>query len=1125
MNQQQFERALNLFRRAYAADSRLTEARLNQGIALLNLQRFTAARQILTDMAKREPRNPRPWYNLGLLHKAQGETDAALKAFQRAAQLEPQDTDIFYFIGSMYSQVGDERRAAAAFRKALELAPEHASAEFGLARSYQRLKEQDKAKAHLARFEQITKTKQGKLMSLAYGDQGLLSLAVQAGGVQSVPAPVKVTFTDATSESGLSQLTGARAPQDDAQPVSSPAACWLDFDGDARHDILFMQAGPAKRIRLFRNADGNVFKDATASTGLNPETVGFACAAADFDNDGHTDLALATGSGFRLLRNSGSGRFADVTSKTAIARQHAPAGLMFVDFDHDGDADLYLLSDKSVPELPDRTPDGSAPNVLLRNNGNGSFTDVTPELGVAGEGGSLAALASDVNNDRAVDLVIAGQPLKVLFNPREGRWRHESPFSAAPGSRALGMALLDFDKDGSMDLAFTYSGEPYIALWRNVEGNKFERVPLRSSLWLRASGIVAADYDNDGWIDLIAAGQTPGNAGTLRIFRNGGPKGFQDVTASVGLTKMNLSHPRGLLAADYDNDGDTDLLVTQEDGHPILLRNDGGNRNNFLKISLRGLADNRSAIGTKIEVFAGGLRQKWEVSPAALLGQNSTEIIAGLGQEKSVDVVRLLWPTGVVQDEAELSARTTRKITEIDRRGSSCPVLFAWDGTGYRFITDMLGAGVVGHWISPTQKNTPDPTEYLKIQGVIPALKDGRLSFRLLEPMEEVVYLDQVRLLAVDHPSTIAVYPNEYFASTPPFASFKVVASRDARPPAAALDDTGRDVLPLLLTKDRRYVTSLELLPWLGFTKPHTLTLDLTQPYKGGPLRLLMTGYIEYFMANSMYAAYQAGVEPFAPYLEAQRPDGTWLRVIDDVGFPAGLYRTMTADLTEKLPPGTRSIRLTTNLQIYWDQILVDTTRDADVALRIAEVPLASANLAFHGYPRMRELDTPGDLMFDYEDVSRSGPYLRQAGSYTRFGEVTGLVTASDDRFVTFGSGEEVQLEFDPSNLPQLPHGWARDYFFFADGFEKDMDFYAADGTTVLPLPFHRMTTYPYSGAEQYPDSPEHLEYRLNYNTRHDSGGWPASLQFDFDQEKAAAEKLAHPTDRCCSAGAPGIQL
>jgi hypothetical protein len=224
------------------------------------------------------------------------------------------------------------------------------------------------------------------------------------------------------------------------------------------------------------------------------------------------------------------------------------------------------------------------------------------------------------------------------------------------------------------------------------------------------------------------------------------------------------------------------------------------------------------------------------------------------------------------------------------------------------------------------------------------------------------------------------------------------------------------------------------------------------------------------------------------------------VRVTDEMGFPAGLPRTITADLTGKLPQGTIRIRITTNLQIYWDSILIDRSQPSE-NFKLNPIPLTKANLGYHGYPLQIEDQPPGNVKYIYEQVSRTGPYARQAGEYTRYGDVTPLLSSFDDKLVVFGSGEEVALEFDPAKLPPLPKGWARDYFFMANGYEKDMDFYAAEGSTVEPLPFRRMGTYPYAG-KAFPSDEDHLKYMLEYNTRFVSGNEPRGYVYRYSERR-----------------------
>jgi hypothetical protein len=792
-------------------------------------------------------------------------------------------------------------------------------------------------------------------------------------------------------------------------------------------------------------------------------------------------------------------------------------GLTFIDYDHDGDLDLYVT--RSVAEgsrtitstsghlgLPeDSASDGD--NLMWRNNGNGTFTDVTEKVGLASDAYNANSIGTDYNNDRAVDLIVTGHRKgpTVFENPREGAFRiSEMAFDA----RSLGVAALDFDHDGWMDLAFTQDGPPGITLLRNTRGKSFDDVKLPDTSWVRAYGVAAIDYDNDGWVDLVAVGETKDGKGEVRLFRNLGPDGWKDVTVETGLDKIQLKEPRAIIVGDYDNDGAVDLLITQNHGPAVLLHNEGGNKNNSLRLALKGLNDNKSAIGTKVEVFSDGLRQKFEVyGSSGYLGQNSPYLTIGLGQSKVADVVRMLWPSGVLQDEIDVAANQLQNITELDRRGSSCPTLFAWDGTHYELVGDMLGAGVVGHWIAAhenkIERDIPRPTEAIKLDRGSLREKDGKLSFRFMEPLEESVYLDQVQLLAVDHPAGVDVYPNEYFASRPPYPPFKVVLSKkDAtRPPAGAWDEHGHNVLPDLLA--HRYFGDFKVLSFMGFTEPHSLELDLGQPYRGGPLWLLLHGEIEYFSATSMYAADQAHLRPFAPYVEAlisTGKDAKWVRVVDDMGFPAGGARTMTADLTGKLPPGTRRIRITTNLQIYWDNILISRTsqnQSGDQSARLTPVPLARAELNFHGFPLKIEGQPPGNVKYIYEKASATGPYTRPAGTYTRYGDVRPLLETIDDKFVVFGSGDEVALDFDPAPLPALPRGWVRDYFFVANGYEKDMDFYAYRGDTVEPLPFREMETYPYPG-KSFPSDAEHLNYLLEYNTRFMSGNEASGYSFQY---------------------------
>jgi Flp pilus assembly protein TadD len=1100
MNQQLTEKAAAKFAEAEAADPTAAIPVLNRGIALLYEEKLGQAEQELRLAAQKSPDDPRVWYNLGLVQMDEADQKQALADMQHALTLAPGDADTHYFAGQLEMSLGNLPEALAEFRAALRINPNHASAEFGLARALQRSGQQAAAHAEVRKFQHLVNAKISSPLALGYGDRGHFSTMEEiALAVQAAERMIPVKFEVEPLPFGvLGAQLGSRGtgPGEGSATVGGTGICAIDIFGPGEKDLVAMSAGE-DAIHVWRSLGHGRFKTLQArQIGLDASGQGVACAVGDYDNDGKPDLAVvvrgADGRGRVILyRNLGGGHFEDVTAKVGITPKNDAVGLTFVDFDHDGDLDLFVTGKATA---------AGGPNVMWRNNGNSTFTDVTAQKGLTGQGSTAQAELSDINNDRAVDLVVtggSGAPT-IYFNQRENPFKAMPLYEAKlPPSR--GVSVFDFNKDGWMDVAVTHAGAPGLTLWRNVEGKRFERVPLPLPKDVIGGwGVTPIDFDNDGWVDLAAVLETK-HGTELRVFRNLGPKGWKDVSEELGLDKLHLRDARDVIASDADSDGARDLIVTGLHGAPVILRNVGGNRNHSLRLTLVGLADNKSGIGTKVEVLAGGQWQKFEVAGGSgYLGQNSLQVIAGIGQATRADVVRLLWPTGVPQDEIDVDPSKPLVLHELDRRGSSCPVLFTWDGRQYKFISDVIGAAVVGHWVSPNATNRNDPGEWIKVPGDDLQPLHGLLSVRFGEPMEEVNYIDQLRLVAIDHPANISVYPDDKFLSEPPFATGEAIAVSEPHPPAGAWDNEGRDVLGLLDAQERGYLHDFHDLGYDGFANLHSLTLDLGSWTPSHPLRLLLRGYVDYFSASSMYAAWQAGLKPIPPYVDALMPDGRWKRIIGDMGFPAGLPRTIVVDLTGKLPPGVRRIRITTNLQIYWDRALVDNGANEIGEVRPTDVPLAMAHLAFRGYPEQIELKSPGDLTYDYNRISQTGPFLWARGMYTHYGDVTPLLRKIDNQYVIFGTGEEIDAEFRSTALPPLPPGWTRDYFFYANGFVKDMDFWEAEPYTVGELPFHGMSTYPYPASEHYPDPPAMDDYLLKWDTRYESGKKYQRWDFDY---------------------------
>src|SRR6266478_5204233 len=469
MNQQRPADAQKYFEQALGADRKFAVARLNLGVSLLAQQKLELARAALETAVQQLPKDAFAWYNLGLAEKDLGEPEKGITAFQHVTEIAPNEADAYYFSGYLYSQLQKYDEAIGAFQKGLALNAFHASSEFGLARAFQRKGNAAAAREHLARFQKITTEHLGAPFGAGYGDQGRFSLAeLGRSGVLTAPPAIPVTYKE---QPFVVAPIGARLKA----PNPSTGACFLDFDGDGKPDLFLVSALDDGISRLLHNVGDGRFVDVTDETGLALKGKGLGCAAGDFDNDRHTDLAVCLSDGVHLLHNKGDGKFEEVTQTVGIRREPGCVGVTFVDYDHDGDLDLYITMSPSGA-----TAEAKPHNVLWRNNGNSTFTDISAEtdLGIAATGAGL--VTSDFNNDRAIDFIFAGgaQGVSIYLNPREGKF---TPLAGIDFKKenlppAVGVVAFDFDKDGWMDLAFTHSGAPGISLWRNVEGKRLERV-------------------------------------------------------------------------------------------------------------------------------------------------------------------------------------------------------------------------------------------------------------------------------------------------------------------------------------------------------------------------------------------------------------------------------------------------------------------------------------------------------------------------------------------------------------------------------------------------------------------------------------------------------------------------
>jgi len=400
-----------------------------------------------------------------------------------------------------------------------------------------------------------------------------------------------------------------------------------------------------------------------------------------------------------------------------------------------------------------------------------------------------------------------------------------------------------------------------------------------------------------------------------------------------------------------------------------------------------------------------------------------------------------------------------------------------------------MGGGEMGYLEEPGRHNKPDPVEYVRIRGDQLKERNGRYELRVTNELEEALFVDQFYLIAVDHPDDVDVYPNE--GMTDPPKPYKLFTTQGARPPLSATDNHGSDMLDRISQLDRRYPDDFKLHRIRGYAEEHTLTMKLTTPSESSErnhktserILLLLTGWTDYAWSSDNLAASQSKKSMMLPALQVKDIHGRWQTVIEDIGIPVGRPQTVTVDLTGKFLSANREVRIVTNMRIYWDQILVDTS-DGQAQTKISRIDPQQANLRWRGFSAEGSSDGREPFGYDYARVSFTSPWKAMTGRYTREGDVRELLNVSDDMFVIARPGDEISLSFDAGRLPKLQSGWNRTFILYSDGYSKEMDINSASPDQVGPLPFHGMSRYPYPASESYPMTPARRAYIERYNTR-----------------------------------------
>ncbi|MCA8979253.1 MAG: VCBS repeat-containing protein [Planctomycetes bacterium] len=1003
----------------------------------------TAAQRFVDRALAKAPKDAAANFLAGQLAYENGDVDRAARHLEATLAVAPNDLPTQLRLAAAYEDLGREKDAEGLYRGIVDLGIENAgdwyiAAIYRLIQLYFVTGQEEAAQQLLAVRKELEDAgfEAPSQKVVLRGNFGVLTPPARKGTTASGSAP---------------RPQWSSAPVDaDGASVEEPRFVGVhDLDGNgesnlclATNDGYFAVSSPLDRPKLYRLVEGRFDLVTTL----------------DLDNDGDLDLLTFVGEtpSAWFLKDG------DYAARELVfpALPSQPAAVSVVDYDHEGDVDLLLVGDFGAR--------------LWRNDGawleGGAFVDATAEASLPTDRAFSWCLTEDFDSDQDVDLLVGGPNGAFLADSlRAGKFADESRRLPKDASWAHAPACADVDGDSRPDLIT--AGTP-CRLWRQRADRGFSGEAVK----LSADGpLLLADLDGDNAYDLAANTGIVFAVGVV----DGEPLPLDaSVSASAQLTAG---------APIYLEDERLIAVNATEGGLEVVSGGFVGEVAKGRVLQLVGTRDNRRAVGAVVEVRCGQSYRRiyWRGEP---------HVLAAAGHDK-IDVLRITWANGVVQPYVDVPfepAAGEPALLSYEQNAAlvgSCPFLYAWNGETFGFISDVLGATPLGLPIAPGRYVPPDHDEYVLVTGeqLVPN-EDGKLVLQFTEELREVTFLDHAKLVAVDHPASSEVFPNELFCF-PPFPEHHLHSVEASHAPLRANGSDGRDWTAAVAATDDVHAVPFTKLAhqFSGLAQPWFLELEFDPRVTrdAQQLRLVMTGWFDWSDASAnMAAARTPGVDFIPPIFQVPDGEGGWRDCGPPYGFPAGKTKTMVVDVADWLDREDPRMRVFCSLQLYWDRISLATCGD-DAARVRTELAPESANLWLRGFSDPIESEAE-DLpeRFEWERVAHFPRWNQHPGMYTRLGDCNPLLGEVDDRFVILGAGDCLTLTFDARALPPLADGWRRDYLLYLDGWAKDRDHNAVNVLEVEPLPFHAMSGFPYGPDEHFPDDELHRKWRAEWNTR-----------------------------------------
>lgn len=1129
-----FEEALDLLDEVIAVDPANLHAHYCRGIILEYVGRLAEAHRDFRIVAVKDPADGHAWYKVGatLTNPDDPEQPAGpeqapelIVIFERALSCNPYLVPALYRLQLAYAMAGNRTDQRATIARWSKL----------------------NSKQNAAAYGETAETFYGEMGKYARIVSPPIRERLKGKDSGASPLPDPPTFA-ALTPLDVKLAEGFRwANESDfaARPLKNlesirrrfgQAVAAADFDSDGKIDFYVTSAvvGPTGlRDCLLINMGEGKFEDRSAAWGVPTDHPSTGVAVSDFDADRRPDIFVTGLREHRLLRNQG-GWLDDVSYLLGVPELPA-LGLTarWLDLDQDGDLDLYVV--QHTPAANERLFQNSdrfgQANLVFRNDGipppvAGRPADNWAPLAVApsdlpAKGGlSLAfskwpntekiggddnlhtgVAAADLDDDRDLDLVIvqdSGPPI-IAFNDRQGKFSSVSIGTTAAliAPNVTGILTTDVNYDGRSDLVLHGMSGIITVLENRIRGQvgampelAFEAVPIEPQVFTQ---IVTADLDLDGRMELIGLPRDQ-SLPLPKWARNVGGK-FVTATFPVAVGEGVINSSHALSLADIGGSPLPDLVLWTESG-PMAAMNETADRP-FIALDLGGrwkrsfdhMRTNPHGLGAKISLEGQGLFVPYEhTTPAADLAQSVMPVVLGTANARTIPLLRIRWPDGVMQSELNVPTNQRLALAENNRKTGSCPVLFTWNGERFVCLGDFLGGGGLGYLVAPGVYGQPDRDEALLIDSDRLRPENGVFRMSITEPMDEVAYLDHLVLDVVDHPEDVNVGLDERFSPGANRPTGKLLAWKRRIDPIVAKDLKGRDVTDALKRFDRTTSDGFKRrIGWVGYAEDHGIVLDFGDRLKDvaadNRIVLGLAGWVEYPYSQTNFAAATSGLPLKPPVLEIEGPDGLWTVLEDDPGYPAGLPRLTTLDLTGKLPRDRPlKLRLRTNMECCYDEAFL-AVLEPNSGTEVQSLPVLRAQLGWRGYTREISPDGKLPLIYDYDYVDPA-PLAPLAGNLTRYGDVRELLTADDDKFCVVGPGDEVRLEFDASTLKAPLAGFRRSYVLRTFGYCKDADPLTGTSDTVGPLPYRGMPDYPFGPDAERPQDAEYRRYLDTYQTR-----------------------------------------